>query len=109
MERISGKIFFSFRLLVSVLLLSCLSPVPEAPGNKPFTFSSYVASLSGPLRLVIWKSQYTLTLYKGDRPVKTYRAAFGRGFRDGDKRKSGDKRTPEGEFYICTMNHSKRF
>jgi murein L,D-transpeptidase YafK len=109
MERISGKLFFSFRLLVSVLLLSCLSPVPEAPGNKPFTFSSYVASLSGPLRLVIWKSQYTLTLYKGDRPVKTYRAAFGRGFRDGDKRKSGDKRTPEGEFYICTMNHSKRF
>jgi murein L,D-transpeptidase YafK len=42
-------------------------------------------------------------------PVKTYRAVFGKGFQDGDKQRMGDKRTPEGEFYICTMNHSKRF
>jgi murein L,D-transpeptidase YafK len=68
-----------------------------------------VDALAGELRIVIWKSHYTLTLYKGDRPVKTYRAVFGKGFRDGDKQKMGDKRTPEGEFFICTMNHSKRF
>ena len=109
MERIFKNIFFFLRLIVSLLLLSCLSPAREAPGNKPATFASLVSSIAGPLRLVIWKSQYTLTLYTGDRPVKTYHAVFGKGFRDGDKRMTGDKRTPEGEFYICTMNHSKRF
>ena len=42
-------------------------------------------------------------------PVKTYPAVFGRGYSDGDKRMTGDLRTPEGDFYICTMNPSKRF
>lgn len=109
MLRISRNIFFIFRLIAALLLLSCLSPAPEAPAAKSSPFASLVLSLAGQLRLVIWKSQYTLTLYKGKRPVKTYRAVFGQGFLDGDKRKMGDKRTPEGEFYICTMNHSKRF
>jgi murein L,D-transpeptidase YafK len=102
-------IFFSLRLLLSLLLLCCLSPAPDAPAAKPVTFASFVEALSGELRIVIWKSQYTLTLYRGDRPVKTYRAVFGKGFRDGDKQRAGDKRTPEGEFFICSMNHSKRF
>ncbi len=97
------------RLVGSVLLLSCLSPAPDAPAPKPETFASRLDSIAGQLRIVVWKSQYTLTLYKGDQPVKTYRAVFGKGYQEGDKRMEGDKRTPEGEFYICTMNHSKRF
>jgi len=109
MARILRNIFFFFRLLAALLLLSCLSPSPEAPVARPVTFVQHVLDMPGQLRLVIWKSQYTLTLYKGESPVKTYRAVFGRGFRDGDKRKMGDRRTPEGDFYICTMNHSKRF
>lgn len=109
MARIRRNIFFPLRLLVSLLLLSGLSPSPEAPAAKPSTFASIVSSFSGELRIVIWKSHYTLTLYKGDRPVKTYRAVFGKGFLDGDKRRTGDKRTPEGDFFICSMNHSKRF
>lgn len=109
MAPIQRKTFFFLRLLLSLLILSCLSPLPVAPGAKPSTFASLVSSLSGQARIVIWKSQYTLTLYKGDRPVKTYRAVFGMGFRDGDKRRAGDKRTPEGDFFICSMNHSKRF
>ncbi len=109
MTRIPGTISFFLRLLASLLLVSFLSPSPESSDKKPVTFASFVASLPGPPKLVIWKSHYTLTLYKGIRPVKTYHAVFGRGFLDGDKQRSGDKRTPEGEFYICTMNHSKRF
>lgn len=104
-----GNICFSLRLLVSLLLLSCVSPSPEVQPAKPSSFASLLSSMSGDIRIVIWKSQYTLTLYKGEQPVKTYRAVFGKGFRDGDKRKVGDKRTPEGDFFICTMNHSKRF
>jgi murein L,D-transpeptidase YafK len=34
---------------------------------------------------------------------------FGRGYADGDKERAGDRRTPEGEFYICSRNHSSRF
>jgi murein L,D-transpeptidase YafK len=106
---IRRNMFFSVRLLGALLLLSCLSPAPDAPAGKPPTFATFVSDLPGQLRIVIWKSQYTLTLYKGDYPVKTYRAVFGKGYQDGDKQRTGDKRTPEGEFFICTMNHSKRF
>ncbi len=110
MTRTRKKIFPWLRLFGLVLLLSCISPAPDAMVPKPEeTFASRLASAAGQLRIVIWKSQYTLTLYKGDQPFKTYRAVFGKGYQDGDKRKEGDKRTPEGDFYICTINHSKRF
>jgi murein L,D-transpeptidase YafK len=109
MTRIPNNILFLIRLLTAILLLSCISASPEAKAPKADVFADRLSSLPGQLRLIIWKSQYSVTLYKGDDPVKTYRAVFGRGFQDGDKRMQGDKRTPEGEFYICTMNNSKRF
>lgn len=101
--------FFILRFVVLLLLFCCLSPLSGTPTRKAETFATLVAALPGEPRLVIWKSQYTLTLYKGMVPVKTYPAVFGRGYSDGDKRKTGDLRTPEGDFYICTMNSSKRF
>jgi murein L,D-transpeptidase YafK len=109
MAQIPRNIYFSLRLFASLVLLSCISPDPEIPVNKTLDFSSTLSLLAGQLKLVIWKSHYTLTLYKGNTPVKTYRVVFGKGYRDGDKRMTGDKRTPEGDFYICTMNPSKRF
>jgi murein L,D-transpeptidase YafK len=109
MTRIRKNILFLVRLLAAILLLSCISPSPEATAPKADILANRLSSHPGQLRLIIWKSQYTVTLYKGDDPVKTYRAVFGRGFQDGDKEMQGDKRTPEGEFYICTMKQSKRF
>ncbi len=109
MVGIRRNIFFSLRLLTSLAFLSCISPDPGAPPKKTTDFTSALSSLEGQIRLVIWKSHYTLTLYKGDTPIKTYHAVFGKGYRDGDKQIMGDKRTPEGEFYICTMCDSKRF
>jgi murein L,D-transpeptidase YafK len=109
MTRIQKNIFIVLRLAASLLVLSCISPLPEVPHAKLLPPASLSSSNAGGLKLVIWKSHYTLTLYRGDTPVKTYRAVFGRGYRDGDKRMTGDRRTPEGEFYICTMNNSKRF
>ncbi|MCK9420268.1 MAG: L,D-transpeptidase [Nitrospirae bacterium] len=97
------------RLLAAFLLLCCISPSPETSTGKTDIFASLLSSVAGRLKLVIWKSRYTLTLYKGEIPVKTYRAVFGKGYREGDKQRMGDRRTPEGEFYICTMNDSKRF
>ncbi|HEX9019923.1 MAG TPA: L,D-transpeptidase [Nitrospirota bacterium] len=97
------------RLVASILLLSCVSPSPEASPEKAGASAAPSAPTGGQVRLVIWKSHYTVTLYKGETPFKTYRAVFGKGYLDGDKRMRGDRRTPEGEFYICTMNLSKRF
>jgi murein L,D-transpeptidase YafK len=103
------QIFIALRLLAALLVLSCASPVSEAPAGKAATLASLLSSLDGQIKVVISKSRYSLVLYKGDVPVKTYQAVFGIGYQDGDKRIMGDKRTPEGDFYICTMNHSKRF
>jgi murein L,D-transpeptidase YafK len=99
----------AFRLLASFLLLCCISPSPEAPTGKTDAPASLLSSIAGQLKLVVWKSQYTVTLYKGETPIKTYRAVFGKGYQEGDKQRMGDRRTPEGEFYICTMRDSKRF
>jgi len=106
---IQEKMFFYLRMFASLLLLSCIAPTSEAPAGKTLTLASLLASMAGDVKLVIWKSHYTVTLYKGGVPVKTYRAVFGQGHGDGDKQMQGDKRTPEGEFYICTMSNSKRF
>ncbi len=96
------------RLFAFILLSGCLSQAPNPPAPAPGV-SSGMPSDAGRYRIVIRKSNHSLTLLRDDRAVKTCPAVFGRGYRDGDKRSLGDKRTPEGEFYICTMNDSKRF
>jgi len=103
------RIIIYWRHLAVFVLISCLSPSPEVPAAKIITPASSPVIASGEIKIVIWKSHYTLTLYKGNIPFKTYRTVFGKGYRDGDKHIIGDCRTPEGEFYICTLNHSKRF
>lgn len=109
MAAIWKYISFIVRLAAATFLLAGLSPLPDSPGANTAAFQALLSSLRGDPSIVIWKSHYSLTLYKGDIPVKTYAAVFGKGHPNGDKEKAGDKRTPEGDFYICTMNHSKRF
>jgi len=104
-----NSITLSLRFILALFLVSVLSPLPDIPGMRAREFLSLLSRKEGATSLVIWKSQYSLTLFKGDAPVKTYWAVFGKGYGDGDKERSGDKRTPEGDFYICSMNHSKRF
>lgn len=102
-------LLFTLRFAAAIFLVAVLSPLPDHPGTATTAFHSLLSTLQGEPSIVIWKSHYSLTLYKGDIPVKTYSAVFGKGHPNGDKERVGDKRTPEGDFYICTMNHSKRF
>jgi len=104
MARIRKNIFFAFRLAVTLLCLCGLSPDPDF-----FSKRTAPPVPANQTRIFIWKSRYLLAVYQGDKPLKSYRAVFGGGYQDGDKQAMGDRRTPEGEFYICTMNHSKRF
>jgi len=100
---------FALRLLAALMLLVCISSATASLNGQRNSLASLLSSDSGQLKLVIEKSRYTVTLYKGEKPVKTYQAVFGKGYPDGDKQMQGDRRTPEGEFYICTMNDSRRF
>lgn len=50
-------------------------------------------------RVVIEKAQHRLTLYDGDRMIRTYQVSLGRGGL-APKRYEGDKRTPEGVYRI---------
>ena len=59
-------------------------------------------------RLVILKSQRKLLLLNGHTLIKTYDIDLGRK-PIGDKRRLGDCRTPEGEFYVCRLVEPSRF
>jgi murein L,D-transpeptidase YafK len=59
-------------------------------------------------QLVISKSNRTLALYAADRRLKTYTIALGLNPTD-DKERQGDRRTPEGDFYICNKNEHSQF
>ncbi len=58
-------------------------------------------------RLVIDKSARTLDLFSDGSSIKTYRVALGSS-PQGDKKREGDGRTPEGTFYVCTKNPKSR-
>ncbi|RPH48439.1 MAG: hypothetical protein EHM91_04320, partial [Planctomycetota bacterium] len=59
-------------------------------------------------RVVIRKRARELTLYDGAEPLRKFRVVLGANV-SGDKEREGDKRTPEGTFYICTRNSASRF
>lgn len=51
------------------------------------------------VNIFVDKSDYTLTLYSGNTPLKSYHVALAEAGL-GDKVKSGDHKTPEGNFYV---------
>ena len=71
---------------------------PRAPLRLP---------LAAP-RIFISKGRRQLTLYDGDRAVRTYPVALGLS-PEGDKERQGDNRTPEGDFYVFTKNPRSAF
>jgi murein L,D-transpeptidase YafK len=58
-------------------------------------------------RVVVEKTARRLTVIDGERAVKSYRVALGRG--RGDKVREGDGCTPEGTFYICHHNPESNY
>jgi len=56
------------------------------------------------VRLVIRKSEYTLSVFRGDSLLTTYQIAVG--LNPGDKERIGDSRTPVGEFSISQIQNS---
>ena len=83
-------------------------PASTAPAPSP---SPTPAPLKLPLvapSIVISKSNRQLELSAGGRVIRTYRIALGLSPTD-DKEREGDRRTPEGEFYVCMKNARSQF
>ena len=56
------------------------------------------------LRLVVSKSEFTITAFRGDSAVARYPIAVGKN--PGDKQRRGDNRTPVGEFRVSRIHKS---
>jgi len=56
----------------------------------------------------IYKKDRILELYGDGELIARFKVALG-GEPDGNKKKEGDKRTPEGKYYICTRNGNSKF
>jgi murein L,D-transpeptidase YafK len=59
-------------------------------------------------RIIVEKKRRRLMLYSGGKVVRTWRIGLGSKPR-GDKQRQGDRRTPEGTFYICQKNPNSQY
>jgi len=92
-------------VIVSLIALYTLPRVVAARSfdlTKSFVENIDLEKLVKP-KIVIEKAKRKLSLYDGAKLVKTYRIALG-STPVGDKERQGDRKTPEGEFYICQKN-----
>jgi murein L,D-transpeptidase YafK len=113
--------FFTASLtLTSLLCLSAAFLTKSAPRQEPRDanqesefeqFAGNRSPLKLPLRdpkIVVKKAQRQLLLFSAGKLVRTYRIGLGLS-PVGDKVRAGDRRTPEGEFYIFTKNERSAF
>jgi murein L,D-transpeptidase YafK len=105
--------------LAILLLLFAFQPnlspqqVSAEQRSPPITFaeSGDRSPLKLPLakpRIVIKKGRRQLLLFSEDKLLRTYRIGLGSS-PVGDKVRQGDRRTPEGDFYIFTKNDKSAF
>ena len=74
----------------------------QSTNNEPLNLP-----LSKP-RIEVWKAERKLLLFSDERIVRTYHIGLGLS-PVGDKVRSGDHRTPEGDFYIFIKNPKSAF
>ena len=107
-----------FVLLAVILLSACQSNLSPRPVSAQQTSRPLAIADSGdrsplklPLvkpRIVVKKGQRKLLLFSEDKLVRTYHIGLGLS-PVGDKVRQGDRRTPEGDFYIFTKNDKSAF
>ncbi len=79
------------------LLLAGLLPLSSMARNPD---SGYV--------IEVLKSRKTLLVKRGERVIRKYRTAIGKGGK-GDKQRSGDHKTPVGTYRVVRFNDNSRF
>lgn len=88
-----------------LLIALALSAQPISP--PPVIAQQSQLKLTSP-RIVVKKGERRLYLYDRNKLVRTYRVGLGLS-PVGDKVRQGDRRTPEGDFYIFTKNDKSAF
>jgi murein L,D-transpeptidase YafK len=99
---------FALRLFAALVAASALFSLPAAPAvasadstpSPVASFSQASPPPAGPAdRIVIEKSKRTLTLFRQEQEIKSYKIALGRD-PVGPKVQQGDNKTPEGVYFI---------
>ena len=70
-------------------------------------FSPIIASPQQVTRIVVNKSEHTLTLYHDQVILQSYKVSLGSS--SGRKQKSGDRKTPEGLYLVDAKNPTSKF
>ena len=106
------SIFLVRQILVISVVLVCLGgttyPQKTIMARQP---GQRRQALKLPLvdpRIVVLKSKRQLKLYSDGSLVRTYKVGLGLNPVD-DKKRQGDRATPEGEFYIFTKNNKSAY
>ena len=94
--------FASAQQIPSALVLRDLTSTPTVDQQSPIKLP-----LKNP-RIVITKGERRLELFSGSTVVRRYKIGLGLSPVE-DKVRQGDRRTPEGEFYVFTKNHKSAF
>ena len=92
------------RPFATVLLLLTLA-LPAAADDM---FIPSRGTLESADRLVLRKSERSLALYRGGRPIKSYRVSLGLS-PEGHKEREGDFRTPEGRYMLTWRNPQSEY
>ena len=90
-----------------LLALFCLSFVSVSQAS----FVTTVTPSNTPMieKILVLKSAHQLQLIADGKPIKTYRISLGKGAKKGPKLIEGDKRTPEGFYWIDWRKVSEKF
>lgn len=100
-----------FAILVLVFVACLVAGATPLASDTVESLDAQQAALKLPLknpRIVIMKSERRLELFSGDTVVRRYKIGLGLSPVE-DKVRQGDRRTPEGEFYVFTKNDKSAF
>lgn len=100
-----------FAILVLVFVACLVAGATPLASDTVESLVAQQAALKLPLknpRIVIMKSERRLELFSGDAVVRRYKIGLGLSPVE-DKVRQGDRRTPEGEFYVFTKNDKSAF
>lgn len=107
----SRRTFLNLTACVIAAPFSGHVSVESSPEPTEVTTAPNREALALPLvnpSIVVTKSKRRLRLHSAGKVVREYRVGLGLSPME-DKIKAGDKRTPEGEFYICRKNPRSKF
>ena len=83
-------------------------PAEQSSTNEPIEQRQPLPSPLRAPKILVRKSQRQLLLFSDNKLVRTYRIGLGLS-PEGDKVRAGDRRTPEGDFYVFIKNDKSAF